>query len=196
MSPSLPLQNDDVSYAAAANDARHPTLSFSDRIGESRRSSRTTPTRRLDSNPNSTIASRTPDNGRMWTPLVHISGGSNKSGHGAVSQSSGLQLKAAMTQMSSNAIEGLNDGVNDSPNLSHTVPQSTIGTPPCYPDTHDIADDGKTLACNRTLTFDTFVAEAQLGNDIPLEKAKRCRRDLFRSWIKTRAERLHLIRKP
>jgi hypothetical protein len=189
------LPKGDVSYAEAAKDAQIPKVSFPSQFGESRTSLSITTPQRPDGNPYNTRVSQTLDDGRMWTPLVHISGGSKEPGQRTVCKNPTIRPNAAMFHSSSHAIEGLNEGVSDPSNPFHCALQSNTESPPSYASLHDTGEDGKTLGCNRTLTFDTFVEEAQLGDKNPSETAKRRHRDRFRSWMKARAEKLHLMRK-
>ncbi|CAG5155757.1 uncharacterized protein ALTATR162_LOCUS3820 [Alternaria atra] len=195
MSPSVSLQKGDVSYAEAAKDAQIPKVSFPDQFGESRTSPSTSTLQRPDGSPYNTRVSQTPDYGRIWTLLVHISGDSKEHGQRTVCKYPTIRPNAAMFHSSSHATEGLNDGANGPSNPFHCTLQPNTESPSSYASLHDTGEDGKTLECNRTLTFDTFVEAAQLGDNNPSETAKRRHRDRFRSWMKARVEELHLMRK-
>lgn len=64
--------------------------------------------------------------------------------------------------------------------------QSIAESPPPYTNLHNIARDGKTEGCDRARTFDTFLAEEQLGEESLVERAKGRRRDRLWKWFKTR----------
>ncbi|KAG9185598.1 hypothetical protein G6011_06929 [Alternaria panax] len=176
-SPSLFLPRGDVSYAKVANDTQHSNISLSHGISGPHRNFWTVSPPLPDGESHDTTVSQTPANGRMWTPLVHISGGSKQPHQRTGSKSSTTQHTAIMFQTGPDASGGLRDGVTDSANPFYGALQSTTDRPPFYATRNHIANDGKTAECNRTLTFDTFVDDAQLDDINPL----RSKQHLFSS---------------
>lgn len=77
-----------------------------------------------------------------------------------------------------------NSATNGHSHLYRGSTQSIAESPPPYTKFHNIARDGKTEGCDRTRTFDTFLAKEQLGERSRKEEDKRRRRDRLRKWLK------------
>jgi hypothetical protein len=196
MTPSRSRPVENVACTAAAENALRLNISRRDSVDGTLQYPHTTHLIRSGVRSSDATVSQTPHKDRVPASVVHTSRVTRDSDGQATSRHPSSRRKITVYYTNSVSDQGLNDETNVFSDSSHAALNSVTKNPPSYAALHNIADDGKTVGCNRTLTFDTFVGEAHVNHEHQSLEHKRRFSDRLRKWMKSRAASLRLTRKP
>jgi hypothetical protein len=187
---------DNVACTAAAGNALRLSTSRRDSVDVTLQNPHTTHLLQSDGMPSDATVSQAPHKDRVPASAVHTSRVTRDPEGQAISQHPSSRRKITVYYTNSASDQGLTDETTLFPGSSDAALNSVTKNPPSYAALHNIVDDGKTVGCNRTITFDTFVGEVHVNNEHqPLEHKRRFS-DRLRKWMKSRVASLRLIRKP